>query len=102
MGGGGVGGGDRLGKSCFHCWLRGKSGTSVLWTLSGSREVRVLIKEVSSFQKLFSTLLHVAGTTGSACPDHCREVSLIRMSSILIERFHCANPLVGRPGWKGP
>ena len=50
--------------------------------------MKCLIKEdVSLFQRLLSTLLYVAGTTGSVL---IREVSLI-------ERFHCIISLMLQP-----
>ena len=53
------------------------SGTSLLRTPSRQHEVS-LTKEMSLFQRIFSTLLYVAGTAGSAL---IREVSLIRRST---------------------
>ena len=54
---------------------------------SGAHEMSWLMRGVSLFQRMFSTLLYVAGIMGSVL---IREVSLIRSS--LIESFHC-NPL---------
>ena len=56
-------------------------------TLGTTRSV--LIKGVSSFQRLFCTHLYVAGTMDSVL---IKEVSLFQRS--LIERFHCAQYIV--------
>ena len=47
----------------------------------------VLIKEVSSFLRLFSTILYEAGTTGGVL---IREMSLHVIRRSLMERFHCS------------
>ena len=47
--------------------------------------LRLMESGVLIFQRLFSTLLYVAGTIGSVLIN--KEVSLLRRS--LIERFHC-------------
>ena len=76
---------------CMTCRA---SGTSLLQTPLGPHEVSWLKKEVSLFQRLFSTHLYVyvGGTTGSVL---IRGVSLIRRS--LVERFHCIEDLLRIP-----
>ena len=84
---------------CTHLHTNTYSGTSLIRTSSssGPHEVFWLVKEVSLFQRLFSTLLYVAATTGSVL---IREVSLtirgqareeLVSEASLIARFHCTH-----------
>ena len=72
----------------FVQWYFLSTGNSIQWNLSimdtlGTAQ-SVPIRELSLFQRLFRTLLHVVGTVDSVL---IREVSLFQRS--LIERFHC-------------